>query len=337
MKKQEKKTRVTLQQVAEHAGVSRATASLIVRGSSQVSKETRDKVLASMKQLGYVYDRIAANLRSRHSSTVGLIISEISNPFFAELLVGVHNALDREGYTVILGTTFEDVEKQDQLISMMLESRVGGVIMTPVSGSSNDVIERLGQWDIPVVFFAKELKGDHYDYVGVDNARGAKMAVEYLIRQGHRRIAYLGGPADSSARSTRVAAYRQALLEAGLEAEDSLQVTSPSTREGGVEAARQILRLPNQPTAALCYNDIVALGVLVGLKEEKVRPGKDFTVVGFDNIKEAEFSEPRLTTVSAFPDLVGSNAADLLHQRMKGMDKEPQRIILEPKLIIRDS
>lgn len=128
--KQERGSRVTLQQVADHAGVSRATASLIVRGSNLVAERTRKKVLESMKELGYVYDRVAANLRSRNSSTVGLIITEIGNPFFSELLVGVHQELDTKGYTVILGTTFESAEKQDQLLSKMLEYRVGGVIMS---------------------------------------------------------------------------------------------------------------------------------------------------------------------------------------------------------------
>jgi LacI family transcriptional regulator len=335
--KQHKGSRVTLQQVAEHAGVSRATASLIVRGSPLVSEKTRKKVLESMNQLGYVYDRVAANLRTKYSTTVGLIITEIANPVFAEVLVGVHKTLDKEGYTVILGTTFESAAKQDQLISTMLEYRVGGVIMSPVSESSHESIERLRQWGIPVVLFNREPAVANFDYVGVDNVLGAQMAVDYLISKGHRRIAYLGGPADSSAWRHRKQGYCNALYKAGLGLDESLIITSPATRQGGFDVIHQILSLPNPPTAALCYNDIVAFGVFNGLKEIGLQPGRDFAVVGFDNIQEAAVSSPKLTTVTAYPQQIGTHAAELLHQRIKGMDGKTQRIILKPELVIRES
>jgi LacI family transcriptional regulator len=335
--KRQKRPRVTLQQVAEHAGVSRATASLIVRGSPNISEATRNKVLESMRQLGYVYDRVAANLRSQYSSTVGLLIPEIANPFFSELLVGVHQSLDKDGYTVILGTTFESISKQDTLISTMLEYRVGGVIMSPVSGSARETIDRLRQWDIPVVLVAKEITGADYDFIGVDNVVGAKMAVDHLIQKGHRRIAYLGGPSDSSPWKYRNQGYRHALSEAGLEVDESLIMESPATRQGGIDAIRKILSHPDPPTAVFCYNDVVAFGVMLGLKEAGLTPGRDIAVVGFDNIQEAAIFNPGLTTISAFPQLVGTYAADLLHQRILGLDDEPKRIILKPELVVRES
>lgn len=335
--KKEKRSNVTLQQVAEHAGVSRATASLIVRGSSLVSEETRKKVLESMRDLGYVYDRVAANLRSRNSSTVGLLIPEIANPYFSELLVGVHQALDKDGYTVILGTTFESAAKQDQLISTMLEYRVGGVIMSTVSGGALESIERLRQWNVPVVLVAKEPQGANFDYVGVDNVLGAKIAVDYLIGKGHRRISFLGGPPESSPWRDRKQGYCEALHEAGLEYDESLLLTSPSTRQGGVDVARRILQHPNPPTAAFCYNDIVAFGVIQGLKEAGLTPGRDMAVVGYDNINEAAVSNPKLTTISASPQLVGVKAADLLHSRIMGLEDQTKRMILKPELVVRES
>ncbi|MED4599137.1 LacI family DNA-binding transcriptional regulator [Paenibacillus validus] len=335
--KQERGSRVTLQQVADHAGVSRATASLIVRGSNLVAERTRKKVLESMKELGYVYDRVAANLRSRNSSTVGLIITEIGNPFFSELLVGVHQELDTKGYTVILGTTFESAEKQDQLLSKMLEYRVGGVIMSPVSGSSPAVIDRLKQWDIPVVLVTKEPANSNSDYVGIDNVLGGKLAVDYLIEKGHRRIAFLGGPSESSARMDRQRGYIRALQQAGLPFDDSLVVTSAATRQGGREALQQVLNQPNPPTAVFCYNDVVAFGVMLGLKEAGLMPGRDLAVVGYDNIEEAAMTSPALTTVMASPILVGTNAANLLHKRIMGNEDHVQRIILKPELVIRES
>jgi LacI family transcriptional regulator len=335
--KQKKRNRVTLQQVAEHAGVSRATASLIVRDSPHISESTREKVLKSMRELGYVYDRVAANLRSQRSSTVGLIITDIANPFFSELLIGVHQALENNGYTVILGTTYDLFTKQDRLLSTMLEHRVGGVILCPVSGSSKETIDRIRQWDIPMVLTVKDVPDVNCDYVGINYIAGAQMAVEHLIQKGHRRIAFLGGPSESAAWKERKQGYCSALQQAGLEVDESLVIDNSATREGGLDAMRQVLRHPNRPTAAFCFNDIVALGAMLGLKEVGLIPGQDMAIVGFDNISEAVTFSPPLTTVSSFARQIGLHAADLLHQRMIDFDREPQRIILEPELVIRES
>ncbi|MEW9669542.1 LacI family DNA-binding transcriptional regulator [Ammoniphilus sp. 3BR4] len=333
-----KRSRVTLQQVAEHAGVSRATASLIVRGSESISKETREKVLKSMKELGYVYDRIAANLRSQNSSTVGLIISEIGNPFFSEMLVGVHQALDKEGYTVILGTSFDSLDKQHDLLSTMLEYRAGGVIISPAPGTSHEAIERLEQWGISVVIVTRETSlPEKFDYVGIDNVLGGHLAVEHLLQRGHQRIAFVGGFPDSSVRRDRQQGYEEALQKADIKAEESLLLDTPVSRRGGMEAIKKLLALPNPPTAALCYNDVVALGVMSGLKEMGLNPGEDFALVGFDNIQEASMVTPGLTTIEAFPKSIGTYAAELLHQRIGGLEDDPKHIILTPELVVRES
>ena len=330
--------RVTLQQVADHAGVSRATASLIVRGSKLVAEETRQKVLKSMRELGYVYDRVAANLRSQNSSTIGIIITEIGNPYFSELLAGVHQELDKENYTVILGTTLESSEKQDRLISTMLEYRVGGVIISPVSGSDPDAINRLKQWNIPVIQVAKEIDQANTDYVGFNNVLGGEIATEYLIRLGHKRIAFAGGPEASSARLSREEGYDNALKRAGLKKDASLVVPTPATRQGGMAAVKQLLKLPDPPSAIFCYNDIVAFGVMHGLREAGLEPGRDIAVIGFDNIEESAVSNPPLTTIMASPMQVGTCAANLLHQRItESIEDEPRRIILNPELIVRKS
>lgn len=335
--KNKKKTRVTLQQVAEHAGVSKTTASLIVRGSQTISEATRDRVLASMKELGYVYDRVAANLRSKNSSTIGMIITEIANPYFSELLEGVHQELDKHGYTVLLGTTSESKAKQDLLLSTMLEYRVGGVIMCPAAESSLDTIKKLQQWDIPVILVTKEAEGATCDYVGVDYEVGAQLAVEHLIQQGHRRIALLGGPTEGSSWKDRKKGFCAVLHQHGLNVDESLMIGSEMTREGGIEAVRRILHHPDPPTAIFCFNDVIAFGVMVGLAKAGLKPGYDVAVVGFDNIKEAATSIPSLTTISSSPARIGTYAADLLRKRIMGFDDEPQRIILKPEIVVRDS
>ena len=331
------KKRITLQDVADHAGVSRATASLIVRGSPKIAEKTRRKVLKSMHELGYVYDRIAANMRSQTSTTVGLIITDIANPFFTELLGGVHQALEDAGYTVFLGTTYDSVFKQEELLSRMLEHRVGGIILCPVSDSSDDSIEWLKKIDIPIVLAVRELEGLDCDYVGINYEVGAQMAVNHLIHRGHRRIAFLGGDSRSSAWKERNIGFRTALKQAGLEVEESLIVESPVTREGGRSAVRKVLFQQNPPTAAFCFNDLVAHGVILGLSDAGYKAGEDLAIVGFDNNNEAPLYNPPLTTVSSYARLIGSQAASLLQQRMLNPEGERQRIILQPELIVRSS
>ncbi|MGG0792223.1 LacI family DNA-binding transcriptional regulator [Peribacillus simplex] len=335
--KQSKKGRVTLQEVAKHAGVSTSTASLIVRNNPRISEATRKKVLKSMHELGYVYDRIAANLRSQSSDTVGIIITDISNTFFSEFLIGVHDALDEVGYTVLLGTTFDSVAKQDHLLSTMMEHRVGGLILCPVSESSQDTIERLNEIDTPMVLAVRELPGVNSDYVGIDYPEGARIAVEHLLGKGHKRIALLGGIKESSTWIERMEGYREALSRAGLEVDESLVIDSAPTREGGLEAVLKVLENPNPPTAIFCFSDLIAFGVMQGLMMKGYIPGKDIDIVGFDNVPVAEIYHPPLTTISSFPRRIGKEAANLLYQQMEKIEREQQRIILNPELIIRES
>lgn len=328
---------ITLLQVAKHAGVSRATASLVVRGSTKISESTRKKVLNSIKDLGYIYDRIAANLRSKSSSTVGLIIMDLANPFYSEVLIGIHQELTKCGQTVILGTTFNSYETQSRLLSTMLEHRVGGIILFAVPGSKSEIIEQILLWGIPVVLVGRKVPEANCDYVGVDNVIGGQLAVDHLIQKGHRRIAFLGGPSQITSWQERKQGYDNAQRQAGIPLDTSLVLEGPVTRESGVELIQQILRIPAPPTAVFCYNDIVALGAMMKLKEMGLIPGRDIGIIGFDDIPEANLLSPKLTTISSFPQFMGIQAATLLHKRMEGLSIEPQSIILQPKLIVRES
>jgi LacI family transcriptional regulator len=290
-----------------------------------------------MHELGYVYDRIAANLRSQSSDTVGIIITDISNTFFSEFLIGVHDALDEVGYTVLLGTTFDSVAKQDHLLSTMMEHRVGGLILCPVSESSQDTIERLNEIDTPMVLAVRELPGVNSDYVGIDYPEGARIAVDHLLGKGHKRIALLGGIKESSTWIERMEGYREAISRAGLEVDESLVIDSAPTREGGLEAVLKVLENPNPPTAIFCFSDLIAFGVMQGLMMKGITPGKDIDIVGFDNVPVAEIYHPPLTTISSFPRRIGKEAANLLYQQMEKIEREQQRIILNPELIIRES
>ncbi len=328
---------VTLLDVARDAGVSRATASLVLRGSELVADETRERVLASMSKLGYVYHRGAASLRTQRSNTVGLIVPDVTNPFFAEMTVGIEQRLDQAQHVVLLGNTAETLSKQERLLAMMQEYRADGVLLCPATGTSAQTIIRLRQVGLPFVLFTRYVDGVEADYVGADNRRGAELATEHLITLGHQRIAFVGGPANSSARRDRLQGYRTALEQHGLLIDPALQLTSPTTREGGHQCIRTLLELPGPPMAVLCYNDIVAFGVMLGLQASGLTPGRDVAVIGFDDIAEASLWRPALTTVAISPRQIGEEAARLLLERIAAPDAAARQIILQAKLIVRQS
>lgn len=286
--------RMTLVDVARDAGVSRATASLVLRDSPLVAETTRAKVLASMHKLGYVVNRAAASLRTRRSQTIGLIVTDLGNPFFAQMTVGSEAEL----------------------------------------GEANHALRR---WRLPFVLVTRYLHGVDADYVGADNVLGAVLAVDHLIAGGHRRIALVGGPADSSARQDRQRGYRDALARHGLSVDNTLSIASPVTRDGGHRAMFVLLQHRDPPTAALCYNDVVALGAMLALQAAGLAPGQDIAVVGFDDIEEAALWRPTLTTVSIPPGQIGARAAALLLERIADPDGLPRQVILAPTLVVRDS
>lgn len=329
--------RVTLEDVAKHAGVSRSTASLIVRNSPKVAEKTREKVLQSMEDLGYVYDRVAANLRSQQSKTIGIIITDIGNTFFAQFLLGVHRELEKYGYTVLLGTTFDSLDNQKRLIFTMLENRVGGILLCPVSESGGETIKQVKRLDTPIVFGIRELEGLTCDYIGLDYRNGAYQAVSYLLKKGHIRIAFIGGISESTTWIERMEGYKIAHEEAGVLIDDSLILDSEPTREGGFEVIYRAMQQKNPPTAIFCFSDLIAFGAIIGLRKMGYKPGKDIDIVGFDNIPESEISYPPLTTISSFAEVTGVKAARLLHERINEPDRQEQRIIIEPKLVKRES
>ncbi|BAQ11246.1 transcriptional regulator [Bacillus sp. OxB-1] len=291
-----------------------------------------------MNELGYVYDRVAANLRSQQSTTIGIIITDIANTFYSDLFIGITEELEKEGYTGLLGTTFDLHSNQDRLISTMLEHRVGGIILVPVSGNGKETAERLKKLDIPVVLTVRELPHSDFDYVGVDYNLGTQMIINHLIDKGHKRIAFIGGRKESSTWTERMKGYRTVYEEKGLLIEDSLILPGAINKQAGTEAVEELLSQSKDhlPTAIFCFSDLVAFGVILGLRKAGLTIGKDIEVVGFDNVPESEIVQPPLTTVSSFARQIGNEAANLLQRRITNNDKKGEKIIIKPELIIRD-
>jgi LacI family transcriptional regulator len=300
-----------------------------------VADATRDKIRATMEELGYVYNRGAANLRSRRSKTIGLVVCEITNPFYAEMVAGIDTVMDRNGWITFLANSSESPERQARFIQRIREQNADGIILTAAEGTKPEIVSQLRAWRIPFVQALRRISDEAGDYVGPDYRLGMSLAVEHLIGLGHKRIAFIGGARRTSALRERLAGYRAAMKRHGLEPEPVF--SCPATREQGVKVIREALAMREPPTAAICYNDVIAFGVILGLLEAGRQPGTDFNLVGFDNIAEAALSRPALTTIAVEPRQIGQEVAELILRRIADPTGRPEQVILPPRLIIRDT
>lgn len=334
--------KVTVTDIAAGCGVSRATVSLVLRGSPLVSRDTRARVQEELRRQGYIYNRAAANLRRQTSSSIALVINDLANPFFAEFAAGVDDALGAANLVTLLGTSGESGTRQQAVLGSLLEHAPGGLILSPAEGSkAADVLAAVGA-QTPLLLFNRDLDGElpeglPWDRLLLDNRRGARLATAHLIAQGHRRIAFFGGPADSMPFRERHAGYLEAMYEACLPVAPHWLVGNASNR---LEAAAQCPRLfaaEPAPTAAICYNDAVALGLMLGLRQRGLVPGRDFALTGFDDIAEAALSTPALTTLSAAPRERGRQAAELILARLRDPHAAPQTVVAPVQLVVRDS
>lgn len=328
---------ITMLDIARQAGVSRATVSLAMQGSPLLRAETRDQVIAAADALGYIYNRGAANLRRENSDVVGIVINDLTNPFFAELVVGCEGVLSAAGYVVFLANTSESAEQQAKVMRRMREQRVAGVIVCPARGTTADAFAELHGAGIPVVQAMRFVETDRASIVIPDNASGAFAAVAHFAQRGHRRIAFAGGFEGVSVLEDRRAGYRDGLIAAGLTPDPRLEMLGPPTRELGVSIADILLKSADPPTALLAFNDAVALGFCVGLKRSGKEPGRDVAVIGFDDVKEAAFAQPALSTVAVDAQKLGEEAATMFLSQINSGKTRPQRYVGPVHLVIRET
>ncbi|NZA26875.1 LacI family DNA-binding transcriptional regulator [Luteimonas sp. SJ-92] len=328
---------VTVTDIAKSCGVSRATVSLVLRGSPLVHADTRARVEAELKRQRYVYNRAAANLRRQTSSSVALVINDLSNPFFAEFAAGVDEALGEGRYVTLLGSTAESPERQEAVLASLVEHAPAGIILSPAEHSDAVALQRVLGARMPVLVFNRELSGHDWDFLALDNQRGARLATEHLLALGHRRIAFFGGHADSSSCRQRREGYLEAMRAAGIEPEPGWLVESSPTRGDAAARTAQLLERAPGSTAAVCYNDNVAFGLMLGLRARGVLPGSEFAVTGFDDISEAALSTPPLTTLAVQPRVCGRLAAEMLLDRVREPDAPARRVVAPVQLMVRGS
>lgn len=327
---------MTVIDIARHSGVSKSTVSLVLQGSALVKAETRERVTRSMAELGYVYNRAAANLRSARSNIVGMVINDLGNPFFAELAVGIERVFHGAGYVPFIANTMENADRQNDVLRSMAEHDIAGLIICSARGTKPADIEAFAALGVPIVLAMRRLAGAPYASVTPANQEGARLATQHLIGLGHRRIAFFGGYSDMIAQNDRCGGYRQAMEEAGLPIDPALIIEGPPNRDCGREAVQRVLDLTEPATAALCFNDVVAFGVLSGLEARGLSAGRDFGLVGFDDVAEARHTNPPLTTVHVDACALGERAA---HQvlRMSGGAAEREEFVSEAELVVRAS
>ncbi|MCA1404405.1 LacI family DNA-binding transcriptional regulator [Ensifer sp. IC3342] len=329
-----KKSRVTLLDVARHANVSRATASLVLRKSPLVGSETRSRVEQAMRDLGYVYNIGAARLRVERSQIIGAIVPNLTNPFFAELLSGIEEVIGETGKVVILANSGDKVERQAMLLQRMREHGVDGVILCPAARTAPALSEEIADWGMPVVQVLRHISFD-IDYVGADYAAGMRQAVDYLASLGHEKIAFAAHGPVQSAYQERVDGFRDAMLSKGLD--PGILIHFP-TQLGEIASATHLLfEQATRPTAAICFNHLVALGLSAGLYDRGLTIGRDLSLIGFDDVADEEAIRPKLTSVSTGPVTIGEMAARLLLERIANPDLPPRRVVNDTTLHIRQS
>jgi DNA-binding LacI/PurR family transcriptional regulator len=301
--------KIKLSTIADALGVSTATVSLALRDSPLVADQTREKIKEHARAIGYIYNRRAASLRTSRSGIVGVVVHDIMNPFFAEILKSIETELDRSRQTFILSNHYDQLEKQRTFMDTLLQLGADGVIMSPAIGTPPEDIQLAEDNGLPVVLIARSVEGVHAPVFRGDDAYGIGLATNHLISLGHTRIAMIGGTDQTSTGRDRYRGYVQAMEKAGLEVRPDWRIAGPRTKQGGFEVAPQFLALKDKPTAAVCWNDLTAIGLMNGIARAGLVPGEDISVTGYDDLEEAAIATPALTTVWNGQREVGRRAA----------------------------
>lgn len=330
--------RVTMADVAREVGVSMMTVSRVVNEKGDVSTLTRQRVLAAIERLGYRPSSIARGLATRRTGTLGLVVPDVANPFFAEVARGVEQVAYAEGYNVFLCNTDEDPERELDVLGSLEEKRVDGIVLCSSRLETTD-LELVIASHPAVVLLNRRLNGagDQVHAVLVDDELGGRLATEHLVRRGHRAVGFLSGPTGSRSGQGRMVGHRAVLTEYGIAFDEGWVRNCAPVADAGREAAIALLAAHPELTALLCYNDLVAVGVLRAATELGRQVPRDLAVVGFDDIPLAALVTPPLTTCRVARHELGMRAVELLLRQIGGKEVIEDAIVLEPQLVVRES
>jgi DNA-binding LacI/PurR family transcriptional regulator len=325
---------VTIKDIAKAAGVSHTTVSRALKGNPAISPDTRERIQALARQMGYTPSAVAQSLLSQRTLTVGMVVTTIADPFVVQVVQGVESVAQQAGYSVFLCTSHDDPEREMAVVETLHHRRVDIIIVTS-SRVGSLYGERLDQIQVPIVLINNQGEGQYLYSVAVDDVQGAQLAVEHLIALGHRQIGYVGTDRRPRSCQRRLAGYHKALEKADI-VSDPVLIPPPGTKndlERGTEALKQLLA--TDATAIFCYNDLIAIGVLTACRRRGIAVPQELSVAGFDDIEPALYVSPPLTTVHQprlkLGQLAMKMALDLLNNR------EVQNQVLSCELVVRES
>ncbi|MEI7845912.1 MAG: LacI family DNA-binding transcriptional regulator [Chloroflexota bacterium] len=326
----------TIKEVAARAGVSSATVSHVINGTRYVSAAVQEQVQQAMEALGYRPNALAQSLRSGNTHTLGMILPDSANPFFAEIGHSIEIAAFEAGYSVILCNTENDFAKETLYMDVLTNKQVDGIIFVAI-GERGDSVEKLLKMNFPVVVMDRDFPELAMDVVLADNLQGGYLATKYLISLGHTRIGCIAGQSNVTPSALRVKGYMRAMEEANLPVLRELIINGDFHPESGWQVTHHMLSMENRPTAIFSCNDLMAIGVLRAAAELGLSVPHDLSVVGYDDINLASYVIPPLTTVNQDKNEMGLAALKLLLARIEKKYVDPQRTLLPVSLVIRGS
>lgn len=326
----------TIKDVAQRAGVSVTTVSHVLNATRFVSDDARERVEAAVLALAYVPSAVARSLKHNTTRTLGMLIPNNSNPYFAEIIRGVEACCFDAGYNLILCNSDDQPDKQASYVRVLAEKRIDGLVLVS-SGVAPDLAAQLQAQALPVVLVDREVPGLDCDLVEVDHTAGGEIATRHLLELGHPQVVCISGPAGLTPSSQRRAGWKRALAAAGVARREGDLVRGDFTSHSGYLAMQSLLARKQRPSAVFVCNDVMAIGALCAIHEAGLRVPEDISVVGFDDIELAAYTFPPLTTVAQPKQAIGTGTAQLLLERIAGESGAPRRLILQPELRVRKS
>jgi len=324
----------TIYDVAKRAQVSTYTVSSVINRSANVSPELTRRVMNAVKELDYTINDVARSLQTRKTKTVGMLIPDIANPFYAKVVRGVEDVLKTVGFSLILGSTYNDREEQARCIAVFRSKQIDGLLLFVAPGDDSEV-RALIEARKAVVFVGRvpvQLKADS---VSADHATGTQLAVAHLLSKGHRRIALVNGQEGLSSSTDRVAGWKRALKRAGAIAPKEYVHHGDWTAASGYSSMNTVLDLDTPPTAVYTANFLMMTGVLKALKERRLKCPGDVEVMSSDDSEWLDVFEPRISTVAQPSYEMGAEAAKLMLKRIKSPNRRFDQIVLQPQLVLR--
>ncbi len=326
----------TIRDVAELAGVHPSTVSRVINDDSRISEKTKNKVLLIIKKLGYTPNAIARGLKTKRTYTLGMLIPDITNPFFAEIARGVEDAANKNNFNVILCNTDDKLKKERIYLEILKGKRVDGLILGTAHIRDKSILE-LEKKKFPYILVSRNIEGLDKNCIIVDDVVGGIMVTEYLIKLGHRRIAHITGPLKTRSALNRLKGYKLTLKKYEIEYRDELVGEGDFRIKGGYQVMKRLLKIAEPPTAIFAANDLLALGAIQAIQKKKYHIPEDFCIIGFDDIRLASFVYPPLTTIRQPMLEMGALAVKMLLKIIEEGEFNQKKEVLEPKLIIRES